>query len=464
MSFEDDMLEAGFNDENEYLESLCAEAEERQDYIRRLDHNESRFSRKSSIDRNTLFQKRTDGLFVSGAPWLYSRKESGHLRVGNIIRGPRINYLEPNVFFDLPEVYTESENFENGIARCFRDGIWGLINARFEEVFFSTECDVEKSLNISGIKFFVTSSTFRVNGRNYTYKGLLDGEGRTIIPPVFGNITDGGKGQISFFPGSFMFSIKDNKTFPLDKVLEILHSSSSWLDWDKEPWPEQLVPYCNDVRAIMKNGLIGVEDRSHNIIIDCAFEEVSLPTIFYDHAVPSLKREVQSRCLITAYNNGLCCCFDLKGNLVKRFPENTFVYDESTGISVRRNYLYASLTDSETGWYYTTDAMVDTDGSLIVQDDDKRYVRIPSIYDWAVCVLDENDEPNYIEVLQNGKYGLIDESLKVIVPCVYDLIGGMFFHGFNSDGLMSVKRDGKYGVINNRWEEVIPCIHDKPQV
>lgn len=461
MAFEDDMIEAGFSNEEEYLESMCVEADKRLSYLRGLNNKESLLDKDTFGNKRILYWKLTNGVFVEGAFWTIKRDFRGHLKVGNVIRGPKIAYLEPGVFYELPDVYTQSEHFENGLARCYRNGIWGLINTHFEEVFFSPTCNVDKSLYISGKRLFVYSSTSTIKGREKTYKGLLDNTGSVLIPPLFGNIIDGGEGQISFFPGDFMFGSKNYKSFPIDKVFEFIHTSSGVLDWTKEPWPEQLVPYCENVRAILRNGLVGVEDIHHSMIIDCVFESILEPELYYDHQVSSQQRELRSRFLMRAYNDGYYYCFDLKGSLVRKFPDKSFLYAESKSYLDRKQYLYASLENSETGWYLITYAMVNTDGSILVQDAYKRYVYIPPHYDWAVCVYDENDEPNYVEVLKNGKYGLIDENLNVLVPCEYDLVDGMFFSGFNSDGLMTVKRDGKYGIMNNKWKEVVPCIHEK---
>ena len=51
----------------------------------------------------------------------------------------------------------------------------------------------------------------------------------------------------------------------------------------------------------------------------------------------------------------------------------------------------------------------------------------------------------------NLLYGFIDETGKVVIPCIYDYAVNF------SEGLAVVRRDNKYGFVNKSGEEVIPC-------
>ena len=55
---------------------------------------------------------------------------------------------------------------------------------------------------------------------------------------------------------------------------------------------------------------------------------------------------------------------------------------------------------------------------------------------------------------ENGKYGFIDNSGNVVIPCKYD-----YAEGF-SEGLALVRLDGKYGFIDKSGNEVVPCKYD----
>lgn len=57
-------------------------------------------------------------------------------------------------------------------------------------------------------------------------------------------------------------------------------------------------------------------------------------------------------------------------------------------------------------------------------------------------------------IKENGKYGLINKKMKIIVSCIYNDI---YYFG---DGLFSVCKNKKYGYVDKTGKEVIPCIYD----
>ena len=58
-------------------------------------------------------------------------------------------------------------------------------------------------------------------------------------------------------------------------------------------------------------------------------------------------------------------------------------------------------------------------------------------------------------VEKDGKYGFIDTTGKVVVPCQYDDASLSF-----SEGLAYVRKDGKYGFIDTTGKEVASCQYD----
>lgn len=66
----------------------------------------------------------------------------------------------------------------------------------------------------------------------------------------------------------------------------------------------------------------------------------------------------------------------------------------------------------------------------------------------------DNDEPKYIASYDN-KYGILDHSLKEIVPFKYDDID----YSYNND-VYIVEENGKYGVLSNFFDIVIPIEYD----
>ena len=54
-------------------------------------------------------------------------------------------------------------------------------------------------------------------------------------------------------------------------------------------------------------------------------------------------------------------------------------------------------------------------------------------------------------VEKHGKYGYIDTTGKLAIPCQYDK--AWYFH----NGMAIITKDGKYGFIDTTGKEVVPC-------
>ncbi|MBQ2830318.1 MAG: WG repeat-containing protein, partial [Oscillospiraceae bacterium] len=84
---------------------------------------------------------------------------------------------------------------------------------------------------------------------------------------------------------------------------------------------------------------------------------------------------------------------------------------------------------------------IDTTGKLV----------IPCGYDSA-----KDFSEGLARVEKDGKWGLINTSGKVVLPIEYD-----YFVGDFSEGLAWVQKDGKYGFIDEVGKLVIPCVYDQ---
>lgn len=78
-------------------------------------------------------------------------------------------------------------------------------------------------------------------------------------------------------------------------------------------------------------------------------------------------------------------------------------------------------------------------------------VVIPCKYDNEY--LSFNEDLAAVEL--DGKWGFIDKSGKLVIPCKYEYAGGF------SDGLALVKLDGKWGFIDKSDKLVIPCKYEE---
>ena len=92
---------------------------------------------------------------------------------------------------------------------------------------------------------------------------------------------------------------------------------------------------------------------------------------------------------------------------------------------------------------------VEYEGKCGIVDDTGKII-VPCIY--SVINIPRN---GYISVRDfNYKWGAIDESGNIIVPCKYDDIGC-----FN-EGMACVEHNGKIGFVNTDGKLVIPCIYN----
>ena len=62
-----------------------------------------------------------------------------------------------------------------------------------------------------------------------------------------------------------------------------------------------------------------------------------------------------------------------------------------------------------------------------------------------------------LSVCRNGKFGAIDKTGKLFLPCEYDNESDIYF----CEGLSAVEKDGKCGFVDTDGKLVIPCEFDE---
>lgn len=78
----------------------------------------------------------------------------------------------------------------------------------------------------------------------------------------------------------------------------------------------------------------------------------------------------------------------------------------------------------------------------------------PSFHEGLACVWEEATSGAKYE----SKFGFMDKTGEIVIPCVYDDIDGVFYNF--SGGLAAVRLDGKWGFIDKTGKEVIPFQYD----
>jgi len=140
-------------------------------------------------------------------------------------------------------------------------------------------------------------------------------------------------------------------------------------------------------------------------------------------------------------------------------PESGFAMEDGRSAIVRMNskkgvinrkgeviipFLYDELYGSRNGYlaYLNRKAgFIDLKGSIIV----------PLLYDNI-----ETRYDSFLNVQVNGKWGVINNLNKLMVPTIYDKIANAFI-----DGLLAVKNNGRWGFVNAKGQVIIPVKYEE---
>lgn len=82
------------------------------------------------------------------------------------------------------------------------------------------------------------------------------------------------------------------------------------------------------------------------------------------------------------------------------------------------------------------------------------------------CEWESMYEPwcGYVPVMQGGLWGMIDNQGKLISECRWEAAGALWRYPFADGSLMPVVMDDLCGFVNLQGELVIPCVYDKEQL
>lgn len=69
-------------------------------------------------------------------------------------------------------------------------------------------------------------------------------------------------------------------------------------------------------------------------------------------------------------------------------------------------------------------------------------------------------KPNLIAVRNNGLWGSLNLKREVVIPCIYETIGGRCRNDEYTWEYISVELYGKKGYIDSNGKEIVPCVYD----
>ncbi len=365
--------------------------------------------------------------------------------------------------------YEQLYPFKNGLAKVAKDGKYGYIDYKGNEVI---PCQYDGLTNFYGSIAVVKS------GKLY---GCLNHKGEEIIPCEYefiSNFSDG------------LAQVKKNNLYGLidEKGKEIVPCEY-----------ETIANFSDGLVRVKKDGLYGFVDRNGKEVIPCKYEYAES----FSEGLAVCKKEGQygfidksgKEVISCKYNfarsfsNGLAAIemndanglpsggyIDTKGNIVIPCSYNTAdgmnPFSNEIAVVMDENGLLGCInTEGKVIINFDYDHLEifddvviarETGGQLYGLFDNKGKAITPFIYD-AIYP----SKNNLIIVVKDRKSGFINKDGKEAIPCMFDAYfnedsGEGWIAGcthFN-EGISIVKSYGKYGAIDEKGNELVPQIYD----
>ena len=316
--------------------------------------------------------------------------------------------------------------------------------------------------------------------------GILDKNANVVIPPIFSEVT---KGYNRFFVRAF------NHKTPLKLSDEVIERVSNWsLKWNNSK--EKM--YSLNKKQIQQLGLVGAFDFKGNLVIPFDYdylekgigseiiasknEQVGIITENGKEVMGFRYKKISAAFnnLYIANLNGKYGLFSSKGKqLLSCIYDDIFAISSNKALVLKQGkwLLFDSKTSKMTNTEFTR---ADKLGYM-----DRRSIPFPYFIDEKKPYTD-----TYFLLIRNGKYGVIDHQLNVLIPPTHDKeptfdIDKYFTFGFKDtflytrkgvpmEGMEAIfytydsskfpntiicKKGEKYGVIDMDGKELIPFVY-----
>jgi len=356
------------------------------------------------------------------------------------------NEIHPMVFDGIMTGYYMGE-FNEGIAIVSKNGKWGCINESGKEIFYTDYDKIESFHN------GLARVSKKLDKDNYK-TGYINKLGEEVIPLNY--TSDRG-----FFVEGFA------PVIPIDSAKSRL-ICLGFIDTTGKP----ITPFKYSQVEYFKNGVARVHVRNHYGFINYEGKEI-VPVIYDSQGIHGpyplgtindtyifakrdtifdfidLKGEV-----IATYNYGYMEPFFTKGKYLSfvsggkcgliDFVSGQIIvpieYDYWRYLLYENTFVFVKITESGEQFHF-----FDINGKILE----------PRPYTEVDTDLEQFYNRGVAKVMNKEKYGLINRSTRLVVPCIYDNIDD--FKG----GMAVVEENGKYGFIDYSGKLVIPIIYDK---
>ena len=134
--------------------------------------------------------------------------------------------------------------------------------------------------------------------------------------------------------------------------------------------------------------------------------------------------------------------------------------------------LYAADLDKYDEYYFLGDitvsrARLKSTGKYGIIDNQGKEI-VPCIYEYEfngagyfqVRLFKNYKQGLLLLMKKDGKYGFVDKEGKEVVPFIYDEVGD-YYESYRDEGMLKVAKKGKYGFIDLFGKEIVPCIYDE---
>ncbi|MBP5548507.1 MAG: WG repeat-containing protein [Bacteroidales bacterium] len=270
----------------------------------------------------------------------------------------------------------------------------------------------------------------------YNQYGLIDRNGKEIIVPEYEEINYPSDGMIrvkkdglyGFFDTAgnkvIDFQYRTASGFNEDNAVVLIDFDSSTIGYGYINKKNELVipaefeyamTFQEGYAVVKKYDRFGMIDKNGNEVVPCKYLE------------------------ITGMNDGRFFAVDAASENAAMFDNR---FKQLTG------FIYERIISYNEGFY-----TVQRKGKVTFLDVKGKerfgmYDDVSGFYD------------GYSMVKLNGKYGIINQRGKVILPIEYDNSGWRSMEYLFSEGLAMVEKDGKYGFVNKQGKVVIPLIYE----
>ena len=364
-----------------------------------------------SYDAPTEVKKEGKTIFISTTGKKYSYcsggKKEGYYVVENNGKRGMVDKMGKEV---LPCIYESVDySFVEDYLRVKKNGKWGFVDTNWEEVL---PCIYEEASDFS--EGYVSVK----KGGKW---GFIDKKGKALLPFKYD--------EESFFFKGYARVRKGGGYGVIDIT------------------GEEVVPCIYDGLSPLKSGAFVVENNDKYGIIDKSGKEV-LPVVYDLVLLEGHKGDLD----VNYVDGGIIVAKDAKYLDVDDVVDGDIIVakDGKYGVVYNNGKVVMPCVNNIIGGTVP--------GAAAVYDGDDSFVVLSYMgkrYDRAEILTN-----HLTKVEIDDKYGIIDNTGKEVVSCIYDVIKTFGSEEKQKD-YFGVRRNNKYGIINKEGIEVVPCIYDE---